>query len=205
MRKSKLVGKIFLMVLAGFAILVICILFRLMPKKDHITVKDLPREYMILNEENRVKFQSGRDCSGYAVAYVLRHFGQEAEGPQIFEEMPKLFGKAELSCLQSVLKEYGYESTAYYGTIDTLKMQLTKGIPVIAFVTITLGSEVGKHYVAVIGYDEDYIYMADSTGAKTNIAVSPQYNRRLTYAEFEELWQTNSYPVNNIYIVTEKN
>ena len=50
------------------------------------------------------------------------------------------------------------------------------------------------------GYDKEYIYVADSTGPYTNIYGKKQYNRKLTYEEFEDLWNTHIYPVNNVYI-----
>lgn len=54
-------------------------------------------------------------------------------------------------------------------------------------------------YVAVVGYDKEYIYLVDSTSTATNVYGTKQYNRRLTYDEFEEMWSTDGYPFGNIY------
>jgi len=75
---------------------------------------------------------------------------------------------------------------------------------VIAFINIVQGNTIGKHYVAVVGYDDTYFYLADSTGRATNVPGVRGYNRKLSYEEFGNLWKTGVYPVNNIYIVIEE-
>lgn len=176
-------------------------LFLITPKNDNISTEDLPESYMIINDKNYVQFQSKNDCAGYATAYVLRHLGEEVEGAQLHVDMSfKVGNGVSLRGVRKSFKDYGYKVTSYTGTIDTLKKQLTKGIPVVAFITI---NENGHHYVAVVGYDKNCIYLADSTGAASNTVGCLQYNRRVTYEQFEELWKTNVYPANNIYTVVE--
>lgn len=70
-----------------------------------------------------------------------------------------------------------------------------------AFVTI---NQDGEHYVAVVGWDKNFLYLADSTGSASNTIGCLQYNRRVTYEQFEKLWKTYSYPVQNIYTVVEE-
>lgn len=198
---KKLLGILLVSALVFFLVF----LFWITPQRDKIRVKELPSSYFALIEENYVPFQTGEDCAGYAAAYVLRHVGFEANGMELYQSMSYRFGDGiAVRGVCEKLREYGLTATAYTGTIHTLKMQLQKGIPVIAFVNIVYGNRVGKHYVAVVGYDENYFYLADSTGRATNVPGVRGYNRKLTYEEFEELWETNSYPVNNIYIVVEQ-
>ena len=59
------------------------------------------------------------------------------------------------------------------------------------------------HYIAVVGYDEEYIYVADSTRPNTNIYDKKQYNRKLTYEQFEDIWSTGIYPVKNVYVTVD--
>lgn len=183
-------------------IIVCAVIYAITPRKDNINIEALPESYMIMKEENYVQFQKGRDCAGYAVAYVLRHLGEDIEGAQLYADMSfKVGNGVSLRGVRKAFRDYGYTACSYTGTIDTLKMQLTKGVPIVAFITI---NENGHHYVTVVGYDKNFFYLADSTGAASNTVGCLQYNRRVTYEQFEELWKTNLYPVNNIYTVIEK-
>lgn len=183
--------------------LVIIFLVKVMPLKDFTDTENLPETMFVYSEENRYAYQGGKDCSGYATAYVLRNEGIEANGKEIYKGMDTFFGEVAVHNIIDKFKEYDIKAKAYYGTIDTLKSRINQGKPVIALVTITLGTHKGLHYLVVVGYDSEYIYVADSTSSKANIFDKQQYNRKLTYGEFEELWETNIYPVNNIYIVIE--
>lgn len=172
------------------------------PKFDDIYVSELPESYMIINETNYVQFQGGLDCGGYATAYVLRHLGKDIQGDELYSNMAYKVGRGvSLRGIRKAFKDYGYQAVSYTGTIDTLKMQLQKGNPVVAFVTI---NQDGEHYVAVVGWDKNFLYLADSTGSASNTIGCLQYNRRVTYEQFEKLWKTYSYPVQNIYTVVEE-
>ncbi|MGN0431072.1 MAG: C39 family peptidase [Lachnospiraceae bacterium] len=176
---------------------------RIVPFKDYAYTDNLPESIFVYSEDNYYAYQSGADCAGYATAYVLRNEGIEAEGEDIYKNMDTFCGRVAVHNVIDELKKYAITARAYHGNIDTLKYRISEGKPVIALVTITLGSHKGLHYFVVVGYDSEYIYVADSTAPKTNIYNKQQYNRRLTYTEFEELWKTNIYPVNNIYIVID--
>ena len=80
--------------------------------------------------------------------------------------------------------------------MDTMKARLSDGVPVIAFVSIPGDT----HYTVVVGYDENFVYLADSISDDSN-ADGDWYNRKLSVREFEEIWTTTMYPVKNIYIV----
>lgn len=185
----------------GFVLVVLFAIWSITPRKDTVDTSDLPDSYFIASENNFVEYQTGKDCAGYASAYVLRHLGEEIEGRHLYKEMSFKVGKGvALGGVRKAFQDYGYDATSYTGTIETMKKRLTQGIPIVAFVTI---NDLGRHYVAVVGYDEEYIYLADSTGAAKNIYQNNMMNRKLTYEEFEQIWQTNIYPVNNIYTVIE--
>lgn len=199
-------GKKVLWSVIGVVVAAVCaavFFIRIVPGKDPIATADLPDTRFVYAENNYYSYQSGKDCAGYAAAYILRNEGTEAEGAEVYQEMKHFFGVVAVHNVVDTLQAYNLEAKAYHGTIETLKARIHEGKPVIALVTITLGHSTGLHYLVVVGYDEEYIYVADSTGPKANIFSEVQYNRRLTYSEFEELWKTNIYPVNNIYITVK--
>lgn len=202
--KYKMIRKISVLALMTAIVGCFVILYiKIVPSRDYVYTNNLPESIFVYSEGNYYAYQSGEDCAGYATAYVLRNEGIEADGKEIYKNMGTFGGRVAVHNIIDELKKYDITATAYYGDIDTLKSRISEGKPVIALVTITLGSHVGLHYFVVIGYDSEYIYVADSTAPKTNVYGQQQYNRKLTYAEFEELWKTNIYPVNNIYIVID--
>lgn len=194
-------------IIIGIAVIVVLFcsiwIVRALPKKDRIVCDELPKEKFVYAEDNYYAYQSGSDCSGYATAYVLRNIGKEAEGAELYKEFNTVFGHVALHNIVDRLKDYGVKAYAYHGDIETLKCRLNQGKPVIALVTIKLNSPNGLHYIAVVGYDEEYIYIADSSRPYTNTRDKQQYNRKLSYERFEEIWDTSIYPTNNVYIVIE--
>lgn len=204
MKSGKRIFKYVIILLAIIVVFIGAVYLFVVPKKDTIPVEGLPTAFICENENNYVQFQSGDDCAGYASAYVLRHLGEEIEGEKLYDSMVFRVGDGvSLRGVRKAFADYGYDSVSYTGTIDTLKMHLIKGVPVVALITIKYNGREGHHYVAVVGYDEDFIYLADSTGASSNTVGHTEYNRRVTYEQFEKLWQTNVYPVNNIYTVVK--
>ncbi len=173
----------------------------LLPRKDRIKVAAIPSQFMIEDKDNYIQYQSGYDCAGYSAAYVLRHFGHDVEGVEIYNQMNKVSDGVNLPGMKGLFKKYGYRAKALYGDMDTMKTQLIKGTPVIVH-TAFFGDS--THFAVVIGYDEEYVYLADSAREKANSFGDTVYNRRLTYHQFEKIWCTDSYPMNNVYIIVEK-
>ena len=185
---------------------IVCIIvfgIKVVPVKDQISCENLPEQIFVYSEDNYYAFQSGSECSGYATAYILRNQGIEIEGPDLYKEFDKSFGYVAVHNIVDKLKDYGIRTHAYHGNIETLKCRLNQGNPVIALVTITIDKPNGLHYFAIVGYDEEYLYVADSTGPYTNIYDKKQYNRKLTYEQFENIWNTSIYPVTNVYIAVD--
>ena len=86
----------------------------------------------------------------------------------------------------------------YHGDVTSLKQRLTAGAPVIAFVSIPGDT----HYLVVVGYDAQYLYLADSLAQTADSSAA--YNRRLTIAEFEAIWHTDTPLSDNIYIIVSR-
>ena len=86
----------------------------------------------------------------------------------------------------------------YHGDVTSLKQRLTAGAPVIAFVSIPGDT----HYLVVVGYDAQYLYLADSLAQTADSSAA--YNRRLTPADFEAIWHTDTPLSDNIYIIVSR-
>lgn len=190
-----IVGSVLAVVLLSFLIFAVA----LTPKRDKIKAESFPDSYFVSNF-SYVDYQENNECSAYAAAYVLRCFGENVSGKQLYPSMRRSFGMMTARSVVAVIESQGYSATAYHGSVDTLKQRLTKGYPIICF--IKNGKD--THYVAVVGYDTEYVYLADSIKENANVSNSDLYNRKVKIKDFEKLWKNNFYAVNNVYIVVEQ-
>ena len=155
---------------------------------DNVTVPDS----CMITAKNYFDYQSGLECSAFSSAYVLRHYGEEADGMELFKTFPGKVSDGGVSPhgIVTFFHNRGYEAEYKYdGTIDDLKEQLSKGVPVIVFIRVN-EQEVYTHYVPLVGYDNDYFYFAESfpylANCKDEIDVS--YNRKTEISTFKRLW-----------------
>lgn len=174
----------------------------LMIYKIYITITT-PKEYMITNE-NYFDYQSHYECSGYASAYVLRSLGVEADGVELYKQFTDKNADGTLApgFLWENLKNLGYKSNLFIGTVTDLKHAVSKGIPVIVLIKVR-ASQPYLHYVPVVGYDEDYIYVADSLNYMVNEENQEHYNRTISIDDFKQLWKNDTFFVDNIYITLD--
>lgn len=42
----------------------------------------------MIAKENRIDTQTGNSCSGYSIAYILRHYDISAYGNEIYSKLP---------------------------------------------------------------------------------------------------------------------
>lgn len=126
-------------------------------------------EKNMITANNYFDYQSGYECSGYAAAYVLRSMGEEADGLTLYQNNPykNTDGTVLPEGLVKFLEESGYKVNLCSGTIMQMKNDLSKGLPIIAFVK-TSPQESYYHYLPIVGYDEENIYAADSLRAYVN-------------------------------------
>ena len=153
------------------------------------TLKKEPAEdKFLLQSKNRMDFQKSTECSGFSSAHVLRSFGLEADGNDLYAGMPgKLPNGAVLPRnLKKALKGKGFSVTFRSGNPQTLKAELCKGNRVIALVRTRLGKK-WLHYVPIVGYNEQEIFIADSMRSLTNCR-EEHFNRRLSWEEFLRYW-----------------
>lgn len=168
------------------------------PPEDNIETFNYPPKFFCVGEENRIDYQTDGKCAAYAAAYLLRHFGEQANGENLFSELKRPFGFVSANSIADIFKQRGYRAEAYRGNIDTLKQRLTEETPVIVFIRIPNDT----HYAVAVGYDEQNIYLADSLAKNAN-ASGEQYNRVLTTEEFEDVWKNGTILPDNIYVVVK--
>ena len=173
----------------------ICFLVYISPPKDEVESFDYPSEFFCKTEENRIDYQTDGKCAAYAAAYLLRHFGEDADGEALFPELKRSFGFTSANSIMDVFKRHGYRAKACNGSIDTLKQRLAEGYPIIVFIRIPGDT----HYAVVVGYDGQYIYLADSLAENAN-TLDARYNRVLTMEAFMDIWDTGTLLPANIYI-----
>ena len=169
------------------------------PPKDNREYGALPAAYFCETSGNHIAQQTDGKCAAYASAYVLRHFGEPADGETVYPEIKRTLGFVSAKSIVAFFEARGYSAQAYHGDIGTLKQSLAAGVPVIAFVSVPGDT----HYLVVVGYDAQYLYLADSLAQTTDSCDTP-YNRKLTTAEFEAIWHTDTPLSDKIYVVVSK-
>lgn len=189
------------------AIFIVCLLDGLiigfaMPAKKG----QYKREFM-LKTPNRFDYQGGTECSGFSSAYVLRSFGIEADGREFYARIPhKIPGGAVLpGVLSKELRKYGLKARYVKGSLETLKADLSEGKRIIVFIR-TRTDKRWLHFVPIVGYDEDNVYIAESMNSLVNCE-GAHSNRRLTNEEFLKFWDTREIYMpfyRNTYLVIEK-
>ena len=195
-RKKAAVVAIVVVLLAAAAA---AYLVEINPPKDDGEYGAPPAAYFCETSGNHIAQQTDGKCAAYASAYVLRHFGEPADGEIVYPEIRRTLGFVSAKNIAAFFEARGYSAQAYHGDIVTLKQRLTAGVPVIAFVSIPNDT----HYLVVVGYDAQYLYLADSLPQTADGGETP-YNRRLTTAEFEAIWHTDTPLSDNIYVVVSR-
>ncbi len=174
------------------------------------SVDDIPESFMI-ETENYFDYQSGLECAAFASAFVLRHYGEEADGVTLYENYPGRLEQGGVSPygIETFFIERGYEARFITdGTIDDLKRELLKGAPVIAFIHVEEPYENPHvtHYIPIVGYDTKYFYFAESLpGLSINTDKEDlPYNRKTKIEKFERLWQNIDATWENPYFSITK-
>jgi len=198
--KIKICLIVALIVIVSFGIAAVGFLVSISPPKDEVESFDYPPEFFCANEGNRIDYQKDGKCAAYAAAYLMRYFGDDVDGEELFPELKRPFGFVSAPGIADVFERRGYQAKACCGSVDTLKQRLTEGNPIIVFIRIPGDT----HYAVVVGYDEQHVYLADSLAENAN-ASDARYNRMLTTENFEEIWKNGTILPDNIYIRLLKN
>ena len=114
----------------------------------------------------------------------------EASGAELYQEITGRRGDGTVypKGVQKLLAQHGLNATYCTGSLNTLKNEVSKGYPVIVFIRVRPG-EKWLHYVPVVGYDEEHIFLADSLKELAEDK-NGSYNRKIAAADFLKLWNT---------------
>lgn len=153
--------------------------------------RNYPISHIIL-KENRIDIQKNFECSAYSTAYLMRHYGIQANGEDIYKTMPNKMSNGYVypKGIVKLLKQQGFKATFRIGNITKLKKEVSKGTPVIVFIKVYKNKSF-LHYVPVIGYDEENFYIAESLKDLINTN-DINYNRRISISDFKKLWNTSN-------------
>lgn len=163
---------------------------------------EIPESFMI-SDPVRIDRQGANMCSGYALALILRYYGEDITGEEVYngfaEKDPD--GSVWMGTMIDYIDATGkYKATLYTGTLDNLKEALNKGYPVLIAGKVSY-EETGLHDMVLTGYDKDYVYIADSYLFKEE---SDYYNRKVDYDEFAFMWDTEIVGGTQLFMVVEK-
>ncbi len=167
-----------------------------LPKKDHIEVK-YPDE-LLIKKQSYFEIQGLNQCAGYSSAYLLRHLDQDISGSEVYEKLDYKFSNGYVlpQAIIKTLKEYDLEIILYKGNLEQLKTRLNNKKPIVVLIG---DSYRWQHYVSVVGYDKDNIYLYDSLYED-----SPKsYNRVMDNDKFLDYWDNGTILYNNVYYVVE--
>lgn len=160
-----------------------------LPQKDTIAV-DFP-DYYLIETPNYFEQQGINQCGGFASAFVMRHFGQDYLGKDVYGRLgAKLSSGYVLP--QAILDYFNgeqYQIALYQSDLPRLKTRVAQGDPIM----ILMGQGGSwQHYAVVVGYDEENIYLFDSL--KQTVSDNAYYNRSMPTTYFEQLWN-NGLPL----------
>lgn len=153
-------------------------------------------ETFMISSDNRIDFQTGLECSAFASAYLLRHFGEEADGFALYEDFPGKLSRGGVmpNGIVEFFQGRGYRAEFESGgTVERLKELVGSGTPVIVFIHVKepYSTTHDTHYVPMIGYDEEYFYLAESLPDYANCKdeADVPYNRKTEISKFIRLWE----------------
>ena len=160
---------------------------------------------------NYYDYQDGMQCAAFSSAYVLRHFGEAAEGMDIFADFPNRAPDGGIfpEGIVNYFEGKGYQAEfRQNGTVAEIKGLVSQGVPVIVFIHTEEPHKTvhSTHYIPVVGYDEEYLYFAESIQGLANCEneENPVYNRKTELSKFERLWLNIDGVWDNPYFVIAK-
>lgn len=148
----------------------------------------------LLTNTNRIEYaqnlkavscrsQMELESAAYAIAYVLRHFGEDIAGGILNSEnccYPK--------DVKAVFAEHGFRADYYTGNIEVVKNVIVDGDPVIVMLWDNLDKK-RLRYAVVVGFDEESMLLVDADRRWADCEEAC-YNRKLSMKEFYGLWHT---------------
>lgn len=99
--------------------------------------------------------QEENSCGPAALAGVAAFWGQQVDMEQIKVKvyLPELRGTLPMD-MERFMREAGFRTSSSSGTLDDLKTQVRKNVPVICLLDLGFSLYRRPHYVTVIGFDD---------------------------------------------------
>ena len=68
----------------------------------------------VIQQNNRIDFQKDTECAAYSTAYMLRHFGMDAEGESLYKYFPNKTraGNVYPKGVRTVLRKKGFKKNS---------------------------------------------------------------------------------------------
>lgn len=170
------------------------------PKQDSI-----PLNYPIafsIDKENLFETQLNNECSAFSLSYILRHFGEQQTGLNLYQELNYKLPVSGYVLPKGIIhyfKNSNYSIEMFTGTLESLKTRLAEGTPIIVLVGQSFN---WQHYMTLVGYDStsDELYFFDSLKINDENGEQPG-NRTLKTNYFLSLWD-NGLPIfHQLYFV----
>ena len=143
-------------------------------------------ETFVIEPMPRAESQAHNECGAMSSAFVLRFYGQDAKGLEIYEQIEEKNPDGTIN--PKPLKNFwdkkgGFEMNVFKGDVEALKNAVSHNIPVI----VLINCPGGWHYVPVVGYDQRFVYIQDSVPSFRNSS-GGVCNRKESWKDFEALW-----------------
>ncbi len=150
------------------------------------------------------------DCGPSAVAMVLEALGLDVTTDEVYRKTGAPANKyVSITQMIRAAKAYGIQFEYFFPwTLDQLKQSVADGLAPIALVHYGAWSKIkpgkstqspftGPHFVVVVGYDDEHIYVNDPLwwGSRRDEGE----HKRWTNAEFEKAWSTANLDSNRNY------
>jgi len=99
--------------------------------------------------------QEENSCGPAALAGVASFWGQQVNVEQIKVKvyLPELRGTLPMD-MERFMREAGFRTSSSSGTLDDLKTQVRKNVPVICLLDLGFSLYRRPHYITVIGFDD---------------------------------------------------
>ncbi len=125
--------------------------------------------------------QGENSCGPAALASVASYWGQQADLAQIKARvyLPELRGTLPMD-MERFMREEGFLTSSSSGTLDALKAQVRKNVPVICLLDLGFSLYRRPHYVTVIGFDDVSRALIAHDGVNANTVIG--------YEKFVKKW-----------------
>ena len=192
-----------ILIIASYIVLAITAV-RILPviytTRDTLTDTNAPKANFIDTVDDPIGQQNEDQSAAYAAAIVLRYCGENIQGGDLSSDIGSYLGTVMPSHIVRFFHQKEYQAKAYHGNLNTLKLRLSEGVPII----VCIRDGKSTHYAVLVGYDEDRLYLADpNTDNVFDANIS--YNRVVENEEFQSIWRSDFLVSDRVYITAKKN